>query len=159
MLLAIDTATRMAGLALYDEAQASNLEAYLAHFKGVVIESTDPLVITTYDDLWYLDAEWMPSAWWPNYGYGPGAWHNIAVGVRAEISGTLAFTSDKAQVKEVEWMSYIAGPSLEILKERQPARKPVKKIIPYVVLVSLVLSAGLLFVEAEPKVKAKITFD
>jgi peptide/nickel transport system substrate-binding protein len=101
--------------AIYDEAQASNLEAYMAHFKGVVIESTDPLVITTYDDLWFLDAEAIPTSWWPQYTYGPGAWHNITVGIMAEAAGQLAFSADKADANAVEWMSYIAGPSIEIL--------------------------------------------
>jgi peptide/nickel transport system substrate-binding protein len=101
--------------ALYDEAQASNLEAYLAHFKGVVVESTDPLVITTYDDLWYLDAELIPTSWWPAYGYGPGAWHNIAVGTLAEADGKLAFSADKADANAVEWMNFVSGPSIEIL--------------------------------------------
>jgi peptide/nickel transport system substrate-binding protein len=81
-----------------------------------VIESTDPLVITTYDDLYYLDAEWMPTTWFPYYRFGPGAWHNLALGVSADAAGQLAFSTDKAGVKGVEWMSYIAGPSLEILK-------------------------------------------
>jgi len=48
---------------------------------------------------------------------------------------------------------------LEILREQMPTRKLVKKVIPYVVLVSLILSVGLFFIEAEPKEKAKITFD
>ncbi len=38
---------------------APQVDAFLSHFKGIVIESTDPLVITTYDDQYYLDAEWM----------------------------------------------------------------------------------------------------
>jgi len=101
---------------IFDEAQAETLAAFLDHFKGVKIISTDPLVIETYDDLYYLDAELIPTTWWPAYAYGPGAWHNIGIGVRAEISGTLAFSADKADAKGIEWMSYIAGPSLEILK-------------------------------------------
>jgi peptide/nickel transport system substrate-binding protein len=102
--------------AIYDESAASSLEAFLAHFKGFKIISTDPLVIETYDDLWYLDAENAVSTWWPQYGYGDGAWHNIAVGVRAESANTLAFSADKAEANAVEWMSYIAGPSLAVLK-------------------------------------------
>jgi peptide/nickel transport system substrate-binding protein len=101
---------------IFDDAQAETVAAFMDHFKGVKIVSTDPLVIETYDDLYALDAELNPTTWWPAYGYGPGAWHNIGIGVRAEISGTLAFSADKAEVKGVEWMSYIAGPSLEILK-------------------------------------------
>ncbi|MBN2045454.1 MAG: hypothetical protein JW757_10575, partial [Anaerolineales bacterium] len=103
--------------AIFDTAAADNLAAFMDHFKAVKVVSTDPLVIETYDDLYYLDAEWMVSTWWPNYSYGPGAWHNIAVGVSAEMTGTLAFSTDKADEKEIEWMSFIAGPSLDLLKK------------------------------------------
>lgn len=102
--------------ALFDEAAAENLAAFLDHFKGVKILSTDPLTIETYDDLFYLDAEWIPTTWWPNYTYGSGAWHNVALGVQADAENKLAFSADKADKEGIEWMSYIAGPSLEILK-------------------------------------------
>jgi peptide/nickel transport system substrate-binding protein len=36
--------------------------------------------------------------------------------MRTEMTGTLAFSAAKAEEKGVEWMSYIAGPSLEKLK-------------------------------------------
>ncbi|MBN2148609.1 MAG: hypothetical protein JW726_14575 [Anaerolineales bacterium] len=104
--------------AIYDEAQAGTVEAFLAHFKGVKILSTDPLVIEGYDDIWYTDAELIGYTWWPNYAYGPGAWHNIAVGIKAETAGELAFSADKADAEGIEWMSYISGPSLEILKAK-----------------------------------------
>ena len=39
----------------------------------------------------------------------------MTVGLLAEAAGDLAFSSDKADANEVEWMSLIAGPSLEIL--------------------------------------------
>jgi hypothetical protein len=48
---------------------------------------------------------------------------------------------------------------LQILKEQLPERKLARKVMPWVVLVSFVLSVGLYFVEAEPKARAKITFD
>jgi len=63
------------GGTIYDEALAPQVDAFLSHFRGVTIDSTDPLVITTYDDLYYLDAEWMPTTWFPEYAQGPGAWH------------------------------------------------------------------------------------
>jgi peptide/nickel transport system substrate-binding protein len=117
MILTFDTGKPDS--ANYDEALAPLTDAYLSHFRGVVIESTDPLVITTYDDRYFLDAEWMVyynATWWPNYGYGPGAWHNLTVGLTADAKGELAFSTDKAGAKGVEWMSFIAGPSLSILK-------------------------------------------
>jgi peptide/nickel transport system substrate-binding protein len=101
---------------MYDEAAGENLAAFLDHFKGVKIISTDPLVIETYDDLWLTDAELNVTTWWPAYTYGPGAWHNIAVGTMAEAEKALAFSADKAEAEEIEWMSFISGPSLEVLK-------------------------------------------
>ena len=109
----------------YDESLAPNVDAFISHFKGVVIESTDPLVITTYDDLWYLDAEWIPTTWYPGainqaYQYGAGPWQVIALGNLADASTDpateLAWSTDKAGAKSVEWLSLIAGPSLSILK-------------------------------------------
>jgi peptide/nickel transport system substrate-binding protein len=101
---------------IYDAAAAENLAAFQAHFKAVKIVSTDPLVIETYDDLYYLDAEINVYSWWPTYTYGPGAWHNIAIGIQAEKAGTLAFSADKADEKKIEWMNYVSGPSLPFLK-------------------------------------------
>ena len=106
---------------IFDEAAASNLVAWMGHFKGVRIVSTDPLVIETYDDLWTIDAELIPTSWYPadlNNGlvYGTGGWHNLGVGILAETAGELAFSADKADANEVEWMSYVSGPSLAILK-------------------------------------------
>ena len=43
--------------AIYDASAGETLAAFLDHFKAVKIVSTDPLVIETYDDLWFLDAE------------------------------------------------------------------------------------------------------
>lgn len=102
---------------IFDAAAKENLDAFLDHFKGVKIVSVDPFVIETYDDLWYLDAEWMVSTWWPNYSYGTGPWQVIGLGVLTELGGELAFSADKADEKGVEWMSLVAGPSLDILKK------------------------------------------
>ena len=78
--------------------------------------STDPLVIETYDDKFQLDAELSAQGWWPNYNHGPGAWHNLAAGIRAEAAGELAFSDPKAGELGVDWMSFIDGPSLGILE-------------------------------------------
>ena len=103
---------------IYDEAQAPAVDAYLSHFRGVSIESTDPLVITTYDDSYSLDVEWMAgsSTWWPYYDQGQAPWTAVALGVMAEANGRLAFSTDKASANNVEWTSLIAGPSLAVLK-------------------------------------------
>jgi peptide/nickel transport system substrate-binding protein len=41
----------------------------------------------------------------------------MALGVLAEANGELAMSADKADAAELEWMSYISGPSLQILKK------------------------------------------
>jgi peptide/nickel transport system substrate-binding protein len=102
--------------AIFDEAYVPSLDSFLSHFKGVKIVSTDPLVIETYDDLWYLDAENIVSTWWPIYAQGQASWFGLVPGIRADASGQLAFSPDKASVKEVDVINYIGGPSLEILK-------------------------------------------
>ena len=101
---------------IYNESLAPQVEAFLSHFRGVVIESTDPLVITTYDDLTYLDAEWMVIPWWPNHWQGPGSWHALAPAIRAEAAGQLAFSTGKANLLGVPWTDMISGGSLGILE-------------------------------------------
>jgi peptide/nickel transport system substrate-binding protein len=112
---------------IYDEGIVSNLDAFLSHFKGLTIDSTDPLVITTYDDRIYLDAEWIVfynGAWYPayqgNYAYGGAPWEVMGLAYQAEASTDpkteLAFSASKSDAKKVEWMSFIAGPSIDILK-------------------------------------------
>lgn len=91
---------------IYDESAVQDLDDFLSHFRGVRIESLDPLVITNYDDALQLDAELLPKDWWPNYSQGPGAWHNVATGIRAEAAGELAFSSSKADARSIPWMSY-----------------------------------------------------
>lgn len=102
---------------MYDAAAGESLDAFLAHFKGVQVVSTDPLVIVTYDDLYQLDAELTVTSWWPQYTYGPGPWHTVGLGMLPELNGELAFSADKATEKEIEWTSFVSGPSLEILKK------------------------------------------
>jgi peptide/nickel transport system substrate-binding protein len=140
MAMIITWDTGKAESAIFDEAQAETLAAFMDHFKAFKIVSTDPLVIESYDDQIYLDAEAMVRTWWPDYAFGPGAWHNIAVGVRAETAGTLAFSSAKADANEVEWMSYISGPSLDILKAELDAATA-ENYIPYASVMSEYVTA------------------
>jgi peptide/nickel transport system substrate-binding protein len=102
---------------LYDEAYAPALEAFQASFKGVVIESVDPLVITSYTDAYQLDAENFGFSWWPNYGQGPAAWHNLTPAILGEQAGEIALTNDKASLLEVEWTNFIDGPTLDVQKK------------------------------------------
>ena len=101
--------------AIYDEDVAGNLEAFLTHFKGVQILSTDPLTIATYDDNFYADAELDVTAWWPQYGYGEAPWQAIAVGNMAVANKELAWGTGLADRNKVEWTSFIGGPSLAVL--------------------------------------------
>jgi peptide/nickel transport system substrate-binding protein len=106
--------------AIYDEAYAPTLESYMSVFKGVKIVSVDPLVIETYSDAYSLDAELFTGDWWPQYGFGQAPWDTVALGVRAETNKLLTFSVDKADAlktenEKIEWMSFIGGPSLDIL--------------------------------------------
>ena len=104
---------------IYDETLAPGVETFLTHFKGVKIITTDPLVIETYDDFYALDAENNVTTWFPSQYYPAGfqasgwAWHDLVGLSLADAAGELAYSTDKAQAKEVEWGSLIAGPSLE----------------------------------------------
>jgi peptide/nickel transport system substrate-binding protein len=101
--------------AIYDADTVGNFDAFLSHFKGVQIISTDPLVIATWDDNYFADAELDVTGWWPNLGYGENSWQVLAIGNMADGAGELAWSTGKSALKEVDWMSFIGGPSLEIL--------------------------------------------
>ena len=101
--------------AIYDEAAVSTLDFFLSNFKGFRVTSTDPFTVEYYSDLYALDAELNVFTNWPEYGFGNAPWHMIAMGYLAESNGELAFSADKADANTVEWMSYIDGPSLEVL--------------------------------------------
>ncbi len=96
----------------------SVLTPFLSHFKGVKIVSMDPLTITTWDDLYSLDAENSVNSWYPSegtgnaYAYGTGAWHNLTPAIMAEADGKLAFDQTKATDKKVEWTGMASGPAM-----------------------------------------------
>jgi peptide/nickel transport system substrate-binding protein len=119
MIMTFDPGKPESGL--YDESYVPALETFLATFKGVQIESTDPLVISTYTDSYALDAETFSYSWYPadgiTYSQGPAAWHNLAPSIMAEQAGEIAYSQDKAAAKEVEWTNLIDGPTLEIQKK------------------------------------------
>ncbi len=98
----------------YDEATVPEYQTFMTAFKGWRIVSEDPLVIEYYTDAYQLDAEnnVLPLV----TAYPQGAWHSLAPSLRAEAGGWLAFSGYKAAALEVEQTSFIAGPSLEILK-------------------------------------------
>jgi len=118
MIMTFDPGKPESGL--YDESYAANLSAFQAAFKGVQIESTDPLVISTYTDSYALDAETFGLSWYPSdsvtYSQGPAAWHNIVPAIMGEVAGEMAFGGEKATAKEVEWTNFIDGPTLALQK-------------------------------------------
>jgi len=107
---------------IYDEAYVPTFKSFRANFKGFKIISQNPLVFEYYTDTIYPDAEWIvvdaADAFDPEMTYGPSPWHMIAIGWLAEKDNQLAFSSAKAKKLNVEWMSYIAGPSLSILADK-----------------------------------------
>jgi peptide/nickel transport system substrate-binding protein len=106
--------------AIYDESGVGAFESFMSSFKGVKFASTDPLVIEYYTDNWLLDAELNVASLYPGswYAFGTGAWHNMAVAIQAETDLELAFTADKAEANDIEYMSFVSGPSLEVLKAK-----------------------------------------
>ena len=104
--------------AIFDEDAVPNFEAFMTTFKGVKIASTDPLVIETYSDNFFADAESIAGLgdWWPEYsGLGEGSWYVLAMGNAAEAAGETAYGTGKADRDSVEWTNFIGGPSLELL--------------------------------------------
>lgn len=105
---------------IYDPSFVAQFEAFMQHFKGLEFDFNVPgydLVVTTYDNLWYMDAELIARAnsWFPAGSYGPWVWHNLALGMLAETDLQLAFSQEKATEETIEWLSFISGPSLSIL--------------------------------------------
>ncbi|NIQ94869.1 MAG: ABC transporter substrate-binding protein, partial [Desulfuromonadales bacterium] len=106
----------------YDESSVPSFQTFMSAFKGWKIASEQPLVIEYYTDAFGLDAEnnvtnfraAYPSA----YDQGQAAWHNLVPGMMADANAEAAFSADKAEANEVEWLSYIAGPSLEIMANK-----------------------------------------
>ena len=103
--------------AIYDESYVSSYEAFMSDFRGVKIQSTDPLVIETYFDNYTLDAELNIWTWWPKGNYGPSPWHTTALATLAEANGLLAFSAEKAENQSIPWTSYLFGESLPILSD------------------------------------------
>jgi peptide/nickel transport system substrate-binding protein len=134
------------GSDIYDASYLPEFQAFMEHFKGVEFNFDDPnydLIVTTYDDLWYMDAELIArgNSWFPSgtmtggSNLGPWTWHNLALGILAEKDLRLAFSQNKATQKGVEWLSFISGPSLEILQgyltQALNASSPLYGYVPY----------------------------
>jgi peptide/nickel transport system substrate-binding protein len=115
---------------VFDPAAATALRNFKATFKGMRIVSEDPLVLEYYTDNWQPDAENNVVSFWPNYAYGTGSWFSMAVGLRVEAAGEAAFSQAKAGTIEKEWMSYLSGPTIELLKAQLDAAVA-ENYIPY----------------------------
>ena len=114
----------------YDAAAVATYNSFMSAFRGVKILSTDPLIIETYSNLWNLDAELNVTFWWPYFDQGQGSWHALTLGLMAEDAGEAAFSASKADELEVEWLSYIAGPTISILKGQLDAALA-ESFVPY----------------------------
>ncbi len=120
LIMAFEPGTE--GSAIFDESQVAVLDSFKSSFRGIKVLSTDPLTVEFYSDTWYMDAEYNVfanplSTLWPAYGYGDASWAMIAVSNLAEANGELAYSANKSDAQDVEWTSYIGGPSLEILSK------------------------------------------
>jgi len=112
----------------YDESSAPMFASFKQIFCGWRIVSEHPLITEIYLNYSSLDAElilaqaasltqidsptWGIANFWPSM-----PWHAKAIGMLAEKKGLLAMSADKADEMDVEWMNYIGGPSLAILKD------------------------------------------
>lgn len=104
---------------LHDASYVPTFEVFARHFRGWQILSRQPLRIAIYSDQIFPDAESIVAARAPALA----PWHGLALGIRAERSGELTFSSNKADRLGVEWMNLVAGPSLGILaRHLQTAR-------------------------------------
>jgi len=99
---------------LYDESYVDYFNSWRESFVAWKIVKEHPLVIEYYTNYAELDAE-LTALWPTSSALTP--WHDLAIGIRAEEEDKLAFSADKAEAKKVEWMNYIGGPSLPILKD------------------------------------------
>ena len=101
---------------LYDESSVPSFEQFRLNFRGMRIISEEPLVVEYYTNFVNREAEFIVSntlTWpgtWPNM-----PWHVVAMGIKAEAEDLIAFSADKAEELDVEWMNYLGGPSLAIL--------------------------------------------
>jgi peptide/nickel transport system substrate-binding protein len=141
MIMTFDRAK--AESAIYDESAVGKYDSFMSSFKGVKITSTSPLVIETYSDFYYGDAEWDISTWWPYYGccyISEFPWENIAIGNLAEAAGEIAYSIDKSSATTIEQTSYVGGPTLAVLAKYLD-QAIADKTIPYAPTMSAYLTA------------------
>ncbi|TEU14539.1 MAG: hypothetical protein E3J25_04760, partial [Anaerolineales bacterium] len=104
--------------AIYDESYVAEFDAFISAFKGVRFITDNPdygLIVEYYSDQWELDAELAITTMFPVYSQGPGMWHTIALGIRAEEDKALAFSQAKSTNLEVLATSTTASTILHVL--------------------------------------------
>jgi peptide/nickel transport system substrate-binding protein len=106
---------------LYDPATLPEFNSEKSSLKGTRIVSESPLIIEYYTDYITREAEFIYEDVADRCGinarqYAQYPWQNMAIGIKAEAEGLLAFSADKSEELDVEWMNYIGGPSLPILE-------------------------------------------
>jgi len=119
--------------AVYDESAVPSVDAFLPSFKGWRITSTDPLTIEYYSDSYNADAELNILPLWPASPTGlsgENSWQVLAISNLAEAAGEIAYSADKADVEQIEQMSWVGGPSLEVLKKYLDQAKA-ESYVPY----------------------------
>ncbi|MGB4595530.1 MAG: hypothetical protein WBI14_06455, partial [Anaerolineaceae bacterium] len=102
--------------AIYDEQAVPLYQVFMDGFRGLKITSTDPLTVEWYSDVYSQDAEInAATVLWPTWTSGELSFSQAAAANAAEAAGELAYSADKSTAAEIEWTSFIGGPSLEIL--------------------------------------------
>ena len=133
--------------AIYDQYRVSDYEASMSTFRGVKIVSTDPLVVEVYDSAISLYAETIvqgqAAVLWPQsqgQRYTP-SWHSVALGYLTEEAGLGTFGASKATDLGVDWINYVAGPQLELLRKNLATAKA-DAFLPYAPTLSAYVTAG-----------------
>jgi len=109
--------------AIYDEYRVSDYNTGMSTFRGIKILSADPLVYEYYDSAINLYAETIAQnasgVLFPNSQAGSfmPAWHNFAIGYMSDAAGVGAFGSSKATDLGVDWINYVDGPQLQLLRD------------------------------------------
>ncbi len=129
---------------IYDESAAPYVQSVMTYYKGFRITSTNPLTIESYSDLWYPDAELDVVSGWPTSPTGlagENSWDVLAISDMAEADGQLAYSPDKADANKIEQMSWVGGPSLDILS-KELATADSTSLIPYAPTLSQYITAA-----------------
>ncbi len=122
---------------LYDIAHVPNFESFQRHFRGWRIVSKQPLVIDIYSDQIHPDAEVTVA----DKSLTIMPWHTLALGILAEQNERLAFSSHKADLLQVDWLSLVSGPSLPVLQELLESAR-LEAFIPFASLLEQFLGPG-----------------